>query len=391
MVYFCEINKTDAEHAMVNRSLLGILREAYPEEEIRVYMSLSHLDATGIQNVTDKNLTIQTIPVLSPLAGNKKRWIHKLWSEAKTLKRILKQFQKAEGRLLFFSSLSPLGAKLLSLYARRYRISGQILATLHGELQLLSAEPTKKIDRFYASCLRQALSASVEGLRWLVLGDAVKAKLIDLGLASSDKCISIPHPLREPLPLLPPKSPKPLVFGHIGVAKQAKLSPLFFAWAEELQAEISKGNVRFILAGPVLQDMKGYTNTWVEHSPTDQFLSDEAFQAACQQMHYAVFLYEDAQYGLISSGAITEAISFEIPILAVKSVQIERLFAQVPHAPGKIYPNKEALQADLPRLMALGAPDPAMILGIRQLKALYDIPSLAKLLKDQIDTASTHG
>jgi hypothetical protein len=388
MIYYCEINKTDAEHAVVNKALLRMLMTAFPQENIQGYLSPSHLDALKMRHHKDPRLNFETIPVLSPIAGNKRQWLNKLSKEIIQLVRLYFQFKKSESFLLLFTSLSPTAFGVLSILSRLFPTKGKVVVTLHGELQLLAGKPSKIIDRLYARCIRYGLLHPGKSLTYLVLGDTVREKLLEERLAHSATIWSLPHPLREPLPIKAASSDPPLVFGHIGVAKQAKQSAVFFEWASRCAAAIEQKKIQFVLAGPVLPDMQGYTNQWVEHRASEHFLSDEDFQRICSRMDYAIFLYEESQYGFISSGALTEAISFEIPILAIRNKQLEHLFSQVETPPGRLYTTKEAMWEDLRSLIEQGTPDLKMREGIRQLKALYSLPQMAAKFRLAIENKS---
>jgi len=386
MVHFCEINKTDSEHAMVNRGLIQLLSEAYPDQKLKIHVSPSHLDALGFDDVTFSYLLVQQVQVLSPVAGSKVQWLKKLWEEGKLLFQLLGRGKNTPAHLLFFSSLSPLGAFLLSFFSRRWMFKGPVVLTLHGELQLLISKPSKAIDKVYARLLGHALKRPGPSLSFLVLDPFVKQFLVQNGFVLPHAIFQIPHPIRFPAPEVPDVRPSPpLVIGHIGVAKHSKNSSVFFKWAEKFSYEIEANHLRFVLAGAVLPEMVGHTNEYVEHEPGHGFIDEFKFQSLCKEMHYAVFLYQEEHYQLVSSGALMEAISFEIPILALRTARLEALFAQVHPAPGKLYEDAEALYQDLVLFCRYGKQDPSMLSGIRKLKSHYSMPQLAVELRAALD------
>lgn len=334
MIFFCEINKTGFEHATANKQLLALLARTFPGSVIQARISQSHWQAIS-DGVDTTDIEPLFEEVIAPETGNKWRWISKLLNECKRAFAILRAAQNKKVKLVFFASSSPLGNLFISLLSRFVFKKCKVVITLHGELQLLRSRGGKAVDRVYALCLRKAFSMKVTNQRYLILDKYICDRLLAYGLIPSERVMAIRHPLTHKQ--LSPNEPIPekkVVFGHLGVAKVDKHSPLFFDLARRFQSEVSKGLASFVVAGQVLDEMLPFTNQWVEYSEAGELLTNDAYLARCKGMQYAVFFYDDKGYELISSGAIMDAISFGIPIIGLRNPYFTHLFEQCQIPPG---------------------------------------------------------
>ncbi len=388
MVYFCEINKTDQGHASINTALLSMLGNATGTERITCWVSSAHwkemMPDAGLMSRLDVNET----NVLVPITSDKARWVRKLLVECRVLDSIFSRAKREKPKLIFFSSLSPLGNLFCSLLVKWKYPKQRVIITLHGELQLLKSKPAKRVDRLYAFLLKRSFRMTAKSRQFLVLGENIETYLLSKGFVDENTVISVPHPCRMPSPDLLPgprmDSKKRTVFGHIGVAKRAKNSHLFFQLATYFKPAINSDEAMFVIAGPVLENVKNAANAYVDHSLAGEFMSEEEYRRRCQEMTYAIFMYEDREYELISSGAIMDAISFEIPILALRNTFFEQLFAQCKEPPGKLLDSYDELIAEVGSIIADGGQNENMKNGIRELKEYYSIDNIQNIFSTKL-------
>lgn len=333
MILFCEVNKTGLEHALVNRQMLTLLARIFPGATTYARVSESHWAAIS-RNEQVEGIMPVFEPVVRSAKGNKWRWIVKLLTECKLSFRILRHAQREKAALVFFASSSPVGNLFISLMLTFLFRKCKVIITLHGELQLLRQRGGKCVDRLYASFLRMAFTMRLLGRRYLVLDPYIRDRLVTYKLLPGDRIIAIRHPLTHEGEISPPNAGPGIVFGHLGVAKLEKRSPLFFELAAKFQSDVAVGRASFVVAGQLLDEMQPFINNWVEYSDSDELVSYDAYLDHCMKMQYAIFFYDNAGYELISSGTIMDAISFEIPIIALKNGYFTRLFDACAVPPG---------------------------------------------------------
>lgn len=333
MIFFCEVNKTGLEHALVNRQMLTLLARIFPSSAIYARVSESHWAAISRNQHGGRVIRVFE-PVVRSEKGNKWRWIVKLLTECKLSFLILRHARREKARFVFFASSSPVGNLFISLMLKFLFRKCKVIVTLHGELQLLRQRGGKNVDSLYARFLRMAFTMKLPNRRYLVLDKYIRNRLVAYKLMPADSMMAIRHPLTYEGEARPPNVKPGIVFGHLGVAKLEKRSPLFFELAAKFQSEIVAGRVSFVVAGQLLDEMLPFKNKWVEYSDTEELVSYDAYLNQCMKMQYAIFFYDNEGYELISSGTIMDAISFEIPIIALKNRYFTHLFDACEIPPG---------------------------------------------------------
>ena len=385
MVLFCEVNKTGLEHATVNKQMLRLLGRAFPSETIHARVSETHWEAIS-ESVKGYDVVPFFERVVSPEKGNKWRWIVKLLSECKRDFLMLRYAQRQQATLVFFASSSPVGNLFVSLLSKFLFKRCKVVVTLHGELQLLRMREGKYVDKVYVTCLRKAFSMKLPGRRYLLLDKYIRDRLLDYRLMPAENMMAIRHPLTYGGDMHHPHQLRHgIVFGHLGVAKLEKRSPMFFELAARFQAAVSEGMASFVVAGQLLDDMRPFTNSWVEYSHDDKLLSHADYLVRCAGMHYAVFFYDDEGYELISSGTIMDAISLEIPIIAFRNRYFTHFFEQCEIPPGILCENTDEFYKVVDKIITTDEYDYArMKLGMQLLKQKFDLGQIQADFSSQL-------
>jgi len=385
MVYYCELNKTGWEHAAVNGHLLGLLAGAFPEESIQCWLSASHWEALPNKASVKNEVSVSFVDVIEPLQGNKVRWVTKLVSECGQIVRVFRRAAKDKPLVIFFSSASPLANLFITLLAGHWFGRQKAVVVMHGELQLLRVKKTKWIDKCYAWCLRRAFGRRLPNRRYLVLGEHIRTAAVRYGYLPENMVVAIPHPLPTLSNSGYIQPDKGMVFGHIGVAKRAKNSQLFFELAQVVSRNSGSDAASFSVAGMVLEELKPLKKEWIDHVAITGPLAPDGYIKACAEIRYAVFCYADEDYELIGSGAVMDAIALEIPIIAIKNNYFAALFDRSGIAPGILCQNFRELCEVVTRLVQEdGSAYRDLRRGIHQLKQTFDGPEIQEKFSKQM-------
>ena len=376
MIYFCEINKTHDEHITINGKMFQLLKGSFPTHDIDCYMSSSHWNQLSDVITRDANIQFLETRVVDPKQGDKIRWIRKILWECLTVLRIVRKAVKNNVSLIFFSSMSPFANYFIHLLLRYFVTNDiKVIITLHGELQLLKSDNLKKVDKVYATCVRRALWMKLPNRRFVVLNELIKSNLVAGGITDSSSIFEIPHPYDNRWAIVHERnsnSNHKMVFGHIGTAKLTKNSHLFFDLAKKNAASVVSGQVAFLISGQVFEEMEPFHNTYVEFRQSSSFVETADYVEQCLMMDYAIFMYTDNQYSMISSGAIMDAIAFGIPIIGLKSTYLTYLFDLCHTKPGILCECYEDMTYYVQRLISGGDDNyPQYLIGVNELQEYF--------------------
>jgi hypothetical protein len=388
MIYFAELFMTGGQHAAFNAGMLQVFAKAFPSQNIKLFAVRNHYQQLEKHIGSASSFVWSPTYVLSNKSGNILRWILKFINEFLQIFRILFAARVKSVELVYFAFLSPIGQYVVSLYARYFPIEGQqIIITLHGLDILREDKPRKRIDRFYAKLLKRAFSYTGKYKRYVVLEERVANYLLTEGHLQQKEIIQIPHPYQFDVQPVA-KLNTPLVFAHLGVARLDKHAAVFFELAARCSEMVKEGKVIFQVIGPVLPEMKPYLNPWVKHVSTEVMLDHATYRQQCLQAHYAVFFYDESSYTLTSSGAIIDAIAYQLPILALHSPAFDALLPIKPF-PGKLYNSLDSLEQDI---ITLVQNHPQVYTQFQEsfvaLQHHYSIEHVARLMNSQVKMSS---
>ncbi|MGV8878722.1 MAG: hypothetical protein ACOH2A_06790 [Sphingobacteriaceae bacterium] len=354
MVIFAEINKTGEEHAMFNASMLKIVSNIFGNQHITVFIDKDHLHKLSSIIKVDDHFKLEYIKVINPLQGNLIIWIAKLVLEILNLVYILTYAKIKKAELVYFTSLSPT-ANLAASILTKYVFTGRkIVITFHGELELIKIKEDKMINKWLGKLLRRAITLKNDQRKYLLLGEAIKCNLLSYKLVAEQDLFVIEHPyIFQVTPIKRQKLHKaPIIFGHLGVAKLSKNTPLFFKLALLFKEEIAAGLVKFKIIGQVLDEMQPFLHPDVEYSSINELISRVDYNLQCQEIDYALFFYDNEAYELCSSGAILDAITYGKPILSLNNSYFKSIFNLVEQQPGFLFSNLEEFMVGLKSVIA---------------------------------------
>uniref|UniRef100_UPI00048525A7 hypothetical protein n=1 Tax=Olivibacter sitiensis TaxID=376470 RepID=UPI00048525A7 len=319
MIYFAELFMTGEQHVAHNAAMVETWLRAMPNERMTLFCSKDHYArlTRRFSNDWEKEPILRSMPVVGNKNGSKLWWVIKHLNEALLILFVLIKARFAKPKIVYFSFLSPIGQYWASLLIRCLRFRHrQVYITLHG-LDILKGNNPKVIDRLYAYSLKKAFAMASKKKRYLVLETRASKYLMESGYLAASEMIELPHPYH--FPEMETRSyAYPLTFVFLGVARLSKNAHLFFQLADLFSSEIRSGRVKFKLVGQILPELYPYLNEWVEYKPQAVMLDEEDYRRQCLTAHYAVFLYPEESYALTSSGAVMDAIAYNLPILALK-------------------------------------------------------------------------
>lgn len=384
MIYFAEINKTKHEHEMINACLLEIVQALFSNDEIVFYGEEELFSNLNF----DKKAQIQKRfqKILTPKDGNKLFWIWKFIHEIILITRILRSAKKEKVKLVLFSSLSISGNYYTSIISKYLLKGPNVIVVIHGELELLKQSASlRKVERLMGQLLKKSFKINAKSVKYLILGKSIRDAILEYGFLKEDQLITIEHPYVFPLVEEYSKD-SDLIFGHIGVAKKSKHSDKFFGFGQKFKENILRKEVEFIVIGRVLPDVQFATNSLVRYIDTKTFLPREEYIKLCNTIKYAVFLYDDENYELTSSGAFMDALSFHKPILCLRNKFFENLFNSVPYKIGWLLDDIEQIEQKIEQIINKDEDLDFETLSnnMARLKNNYSITTIKKTLAPQL-------
>ncbi len=342
MVFFAEINKTDNEHEVINGCLLQMICNIYKEKEVVFWGAKKHFE--NLELADHSLISKFFVSIRRPKDGNKLNWILKYFHEIRLIIRLLRHAKKNKANLLFFSSLSVFGNYAIVSITKYFFKKLPIVITMHGEMELLKQDPKRsKTEQIFGKILKKALRKNTNNIWYLLLGSTIKKQAINLEFLKENQILCIEHPYIFPERSRDPSLQSIPTFGHLGIAKKSKNSQLFFALAKRFSQEILDKRVKFKIIGRVWEDLEKEVDSLVEYADTQGSLNRSVYSKRISEIDYAIFLYDNKHYELTGSGAIMDAISFQKPILCLKTEYFANLFSLTGKEPGWIFDDFESL------------------------------------------------
>lgn len=324
MIYIAELNKTKAEHQVVNSCMISILCSIANKENISTLLFTSQNHYDSFRDLSSKIETI-ILPVVDAVDGDKLNWAKKVLGEIKNTFQLLFKAKKNDVSLIYFLSISPITLASLTLFKWLFFRKLKIIITLHGELQYLSpGYAKKKVEILFKKLLLFCLRNKTQGLSYLVFGHSIYRSLEKYININIDDFIIISHPYNYQSNFGQKKN-NHIVFSHIGACNKQKNSAYYMELANNISPDYT--NIEFRAIGKVYLDSN-------EISPKviligqNQFLNRSLYEDAIQGTHWAIYIYEDVNYEMVSSGAILDAISFNIPIICVCNSYFKNIFEE---------------------------------------------------------------
>lgn len=327
MIVASEVVHTGEVHLEFNSCFLQIIRKMYPDQPIVFRSEERHARALR------QSLDFQTGIILNPFRAYYDRkaysWPKRIWGEIKTIYRTLRFGRKQKADKYVWTCLFPTGHLFLVLLLNLYKKDHPHIIVLHGELELLKENGKRGTEKFLGHILRYAMKISPSRVQYIVLGDSIRENLRPhVPPTVLEKVISILHPYEysRGAAIRPELSTKPIRFGAIGTQMLAKNSQYLFDLASAFQPAIDAGGVSFESIGQVLPEMEGYSSPMVTAKYSADFVPQDLFEKAVEELDFVLFFYDNQSYELCASGAVFEAIKRGVPIISIENDYFKWLF-----------------------------------------------------------------
>jgi hypothetical protein len=377
MILVCDPLSTGFVHATVNAALLAGLRLAFPSETI---LFLAEQGQSGnvagiLQQHRVAGIDLEEIQV--PLYGTP--YLHRALDDLRLIGMIAARSRQLGVRAAIFSSVNStvlIGLKLkIGVFA-----PAKVFAIPHAILETILSRPSLRPAKFFFWFGFALRGWHPRGLRYLILGDSIKAQLEAAlpRLAGYLDAIHMPyffHAVTEEPRM--PGAGAPIRFGFFGLASRSKGGEQFFAMARELSAR-----AEFVLIGHLPEAAhKDLTDTHSGVLPSEAPLSRAEMDELALSIDYALILIDPMTYRLTASATFYDALCYSKPMIALRSPYVEHHFERLGDI-GYLCDDHDEIRRTVQRI--LDAPPveryAAQLRTLRERRSMFGIERLAGLL-----------
>lgn len=337
MIYAIDANSLNHTHAVFNASMLKVLTNVYPEDQIAFYSESDHQDRVRDFLGDQEKVRLQFFPIRKKTVRNDKigkiiKTTRNTVSDLLLFIRIFANANKSKTGKVFVFKAHPVSLLMIKYLKKVYK-NTEIMLVMHGEIEFIYSADNSW-ERKMGSIYKRLIDTHANNLRYILLNKISKKRLVQDGHLYSEEVIEIDHPYpysdRPHAPLHP--APSPVNIGQVGSLATRKNAHLVYKLAEMLSKEIADGLLRFVTIGPIDKDAEAYKNDLVEDFVSEnpsEYISRETFTSETQKIDYAVFFYEPHQFIFRASGSIMDVIDFVRPIVALQHPFFDYLSSEV--------------------------------------------------------------
>lgn len=330
MILIAEPVHFGATHMQVNSAFVALFKDVYPDQKIEVFAEIKHIQELKLN--LKKHVAEIKFTSFNPYNNNPNfNWFSKIFGEWRQIFKLMLKAKKEKPELLVWLSLFPTGHFFWSLLHRLFLPQQKQIIILHGELVYLGPKKRRFSESLLRLFLKKSLLWSGPNTQYFVLGASIKENLSMLPDAILQKISVLQHPFLYPTEIKSPKNAyKPLkvcLFGALSIEKNAQF---IFELAQSFAKEISLRQIQFATIGKMQANVQKYQNDLVYCYKPNEFLNPIEFEQQMGQNHVALFFYDNDSYSLIASGALHEALSLQIPVIALHNDYFAALMNQFP-------------------------------------------------------------
>jgi glycosyltransferase involved in cell wall biosynthesis len=233
-----------------------------------------------------------------------------------------------KGTLLVYCHNNPFS--LLWLKALNVFLQKSILIICHGELQYLADVEIRSyksiFNKLLTICLKMGLCflGKSKCCFYLVLGDSIKENLLKYNYIPASQILVMDHPYFFNSTLIRKSKGQKLHIGTIGVFSPPKGALQFLNIAKHFECN---DKIQFHVIGQV----QGINIKWEDfpnilfHNKNNAFLKRDEFSELINRLDLATFFYPSDMYKLMASGAIFDAVEYDIPFISLRNDYFEYL------------------------------------------------------------------
>lgn len=316
MILISEVVHNGEVHLEFNSSLVEIISKVYGDQ---IVFRSEKEHAASVKKKLTNSVSVELITYDAYYNRDSYSWRKRIIGECKEILKSLKVGRANKVHLYVWSCLFPTGHFLLCLITLFSLKKEKHLIVLHGELEMLKKANRRKSEIFLGCILQSAIRISPERIKYLVLGDIIKTHLSTyFSNRILKRVISILHPYVYPQFVTNSIcSGQPLIFCSIGTQMLAKNSHYIFELADHFKLAGQHQLVVFKTLGKVLPEINKYKNNNVQHLYAQDFVPQEKFDIEIKKNDFVLFFYDNNSYQLCASGAVFEAIKYNLPIVSI--------------------------------------------------------------------------
>jgi hypothetical protein len=311
MVVICEPECYGKEHAPLNSAFLQIVTRAFPEENVLFFGEATHIDE--IKRVTEGSVAGAIDWRAVPLPPRYCRPYDRFLADLKLVKMLLHNERREGMRLVLTSNNASTLVALKSSLLFTKATKAQVF--LHSELSSITARlPMNPINILF-STRTSLMMPDMNNVQFIVLEKKIKEELVFRMASMKDKVAVLDHPLpTDANPESDKELTPPIKIGFIGSATEKKGFALFCEMAVRAQRKWP-GVLEFHVVGKVPKHMLECVPENLREKVSCGKMERPEFAAKMRELHFACLPYDIAHYGLVASGALLDAIAWEVPLI----------------------------------------------------------------------------
>jgi len=341
MIIICEPQFRGFQHATVNAALIGVVAEAFQEEELLFLAEAEHI------RYVKKILDVRSIVVSYSVTTFPPRTfsnVRRFTSEFRQLRNVFHVARKKNVNTIIFCSVTTPGLISIKALLTGYR-DIVCLVVPHNILQEVTRVPPLRPDRLFFSFRLWISFGNTHRLCYVVLGPCIEEQLKKYvpRVSSYVSSIDLPYFFRDDVSL-EPFAENAIHFGSYGIGSFEKGTDIFFRLAEEVQSAKTTYKSTFTLVGYVWdKKLMAVPHRSVKVPSLGVPLDQEAYEKCGKYIDYALYFNKPNVYELRASSTILDAFSFLKPIIALKSPMTEYYFKKMGDI-GYLCENHEAMR-----------------------------------------------
>ncbi|WP_196601125.1 hypothetical protein [Pectinatus frisingensis] len=332
MLVLCELQCVFFEHVEFNAAFIEsiIKSKKYENEKIIFLAEEKHL-----LNVKKKLSNTKHKIYFEKINVANRNWLNyrRLVTDFFLIKKIIGFCKETEVKKIIFTSVNSsilISLKILLSFDNNTRC----LAIIHGVLESIEKRPSLRPWEFFFWFKWAIKYFNRSNLQYIVLGEFIKKTLTKISPELALYVHAIDHPYIFKSEYIRDKQvnkSNTVCFGAIGVGSLQKGTNSFFKLAEELSFDKRNNKeAKFFLVGCIIDSvLKKYKTNKVYCCGNNKEIDRETFEKYLVKLDYAMFFYPPDSYKLTASGAFMDAITWGIPIIALKNPFFEYYFSKM--------------------------------------------------------------
>jgi len=339
MIHYIDQTSERDHHMVFNSSILKMLLDMYPGEEIVCHGILSNQESTK-QLLTSEELTkieFKSIEYSKPLSQNKfLKALNYIRKEKKRKKMFRELLESSSERDLIFLSITTFTS--FAVFKKlKASFAVPTIAVLHGDLDFVYNAKTR-VEKMIGASYKKVFKTHAPNFYYLILNKISKAYVVKDGYLTDEEIFEIDHPYdmdELTIPVGNVQDKERFSLGHIGSMEvERKNSHFLYILAEKFREYVVSNKLAFQVIGLITPPVLEYKNSWVEEivgnkqADKPDYLSRQDYEAKLKALDYSLFFYDQNQYIFRASGAIIDGIAFAIPFIVLKHPIFSYIFEQ---------------------------------------------------------------